>query len=192
MLLLLVTLSCLAAVKTQVEPCCMETQWSATRYDVHVYDDGTDVAADFYYDFTKRSTATQYYQTGSRVKANRVVTSDVKNAQYDIYPDGRCIKNIQKEFVLPNCIPKNSMHLGTSYVGEEASWLKSDTWVYTSGSANVTVGVTNPECILIFQGIVKKYHVRYMIEVLDKQVYFNGYEKGITDPTVFDVPLSCQ
>ncbi|XP_046352589.2 uncharacterized protein LOC124132632 isoform X2 [Haliotis rufescens] len=188
MLLLLVTLSCLAAVKAQGVPCCMEPQWSATMFNVRALSKGNSVSADFYYDFTNKATAIQYYQYGAtqRVKANRVVTSYEKNEQYNIDADGTCTKNVPTDVLLPNCIPDDSTDLGSSYIGTEASGLKSDTWLITIGSVNLTVGVTSANCVLTFQGIA--YTGGYPP---DTEAYFNGYKVGITDPAAFDIPLSC-
>ncbi|XP_071108255.1 uncharacterized protein [Haliotis cracherodii] len=188
MLLLLVTLSCLAAVKALGKPCCMERKWSATMFDVRALSKGYSITADFYYDFHNKATAIQYYQYGAtqRVKANRVVTSYKKNEQYNIDADGTCTKHVPTDVLLPNCIPDDSTDFDSSYIGTEASGLKSDTWHITIGSVNLTVGVTSTNCVLTYQGMV--YPGDFS---LDTNAYFNGYKVGITDPAAFDIPPSC-
>ncbi|XP_046352567.2 uncharacterized protein LOC124132611 isoform X2 [Haliotis rufescens] len=186
MLLLLVSLSCLAAINAQPTPCCIANQWSATMFDVSQPSQGNSITAEFYYDFNNEATATQYYKYGSpqRVKSNRVVISSSKRERYNIAADGTCTKVAHPNQLLPNCIIGERTYLGSSYVGTEASGLKTDTWFFSIDTLNYTVSYTNPDCILTFQGVVDTTQSHTV-------VYFNGYKAGITDPAAFAVPLSC-
>ncbi|XP_046551010.1 uncharacterized protein LOC124260742 [Haliotis rubra] len=187
MLLLLVTLSCLAAVKAQATPCCIGIGWSATAFDIRAQSQGNSIKADFYYDWNNRATAIQYYVDGSVQKSTRIVTSYEKNERYTIAADGTCTKDVPTDVLLPNCIPNDSADLGSSYIGTEGSGFKSANWLVTIGSVNLTLGVTDPECVLTFLGIFNEAAVPQ-----DTELYFNGRKTGITDPTAFDVPINCQ
>ncbi|XP_048248872.1 uncharacterized protein LOC124132635 [Haliotis rufescens] len=159
-------------------------------FDVSQPSQGNSITADFYYDFDRIATATQYYKDGSsqRVKSNRVVISYVKKTRYDIYADGTCSQTAAPYQFVPNCISGESTYLGSSYVGTKASGMKTDTWFYPFGPLNYTVSYTNPGCILTFQGVVDTAQS----PPVDTVVYFNGYIKGIKNPDAFGVPLSCQ
>ncbi|XP_071108259.1 uncharacterized protein [Haliotis cracherodii] len=186
MLLLLVTLSCLAAIKAEPTPCCITNEWSATMVDVNQPSQGNSITADFY-DFDSLATATQYYKYGSsqRVKSNRVVMSYSKTERYIIDADGTCTKVADRNTFLPICIPTVRTYLGSSYVGTEASGLATDTWFFSFNTLNYTMSYTNPGCVLTFWGVV-------YTQSLDIVLYFNGYKAGITDRAAFDIPVSCQ
>ncbi|XP_046564776.1 uncharacterized protein LOC124273539 isoform X3 [Haliotis rubra] len=186
MLLLLVTLSCLAAVKAQATPCCIGIAWSAKVFDVRAPFQGNNVNADFYYDWNNGATSIQYTVYGLITKSTRIVTSYQKNERYTILADGTCTKDAPTGVLLPNCIPNDSTDLGSSYIGIEGSGLKSDNWLMTIKSVNLTMGVTDPGCVLTYLGIFNQ-----AASPADTELYFNGYKTGITDPTAFDVPLSC-
>ncbi|XP_046551022.1 uncharacterized protein LOC124260753 isoform X3 [Haliotis rubra] len=186
MLLLLVTLSCLAAVKAQATPCCIGIAWSAKVFDVRAPFQGNNVNADFYYDWTNEATAIQYYVYGSVQKSTRIVTSYEKNERYTILADGTCTKDAPNDVLLPFCIPDGSTDLGSSYIGTEGSEMKSDNWLITIGSINLTVGVTDPDCVLTFLGTFN-----LGASPPDTKLYFNGYKTGTTDPDAFGVPLNC-
>ncbi|XP_067671688.1 uncharacterized protein [Haliotis asinina] len=152
MLPFLVTVVSLVAVKTQVKPCCIAAQWSATMMDVGALSQGNSVMADFYYDFTIRATAVQYYQPGSQVKANRVVTGK-QGLRYTINT-GSCTRMPTTDQMLPNGVPSENAYLGSSYLGTETGGLKTDTWRFQLGALNFTVSYANPGCIPAFQGKV--------------------------------------
>ncbi|XP_046352587.1 uncharacterized protein LOC124132629 [Haliotis rufescens] len=189
MLLLLVTLSCLAAVKAQATPCCMAAKWSATMSDVQAIANGNDISSDYYYDADNMATAIQYYEFGTpqRVLRNRVVTSYSKGIRYNIDADGTCTKEDITDTMIPNCIPNTATYLGSNYVGTEATGLKYDGWLIPLGSLNLTVSFTNPDCIPIIEGVVGTVSSSPVNLVL----FFNGYKAGITNPAAFDVPVSC-
>ncbi|XP_067687551.1 uncharacterized protein [Haliotis asinina] len=186
MLLLVVTLSCLAAVKGQSTPCCMANAWSAKVFDVRAPTQGNNINADFYYDWNNVATAIQYTLYGSTQKSTRIVTSYQKNERYTILADGTCTKDTPNDVLLPNCIPNDSTDLGSSYIGLEGSGLKSDNWFLTISSVNLTMGVTDPDCVLTYLGIFNQ-----AASPPDRELYFNGFKTGITDPEAFSVPLSC-
>ncbi|XP_067672656.1 uncharacterized protein [Haliotis asinina] len=188
MLLLVVTLSCLAAVKGQRISCTMDNKWSATMFDVRAPSQGYGVMADFYYDFMKGTTAIQYYQSESQVKARRVVTYYFQKVRYNIEADGTCTKVAITEKLLPNAIVGERTELGSSYIGADLLGLKSDNWFFPLGSQNVTVSFANPGCVLTFQGIVDTAKS----PTVETAFYFNNHKAGITDPSAFSVPSSCQ
>ncbi|XP_067687502.1 uncharacterized protein [Haliotis asinina] len=186
LLLLLITLSCLAVVKAQPTPCCMVNAWSAKVLDVRAPYQGNNIYADFYYDWINGVTGIQYTVYGLTQKSTRIVTSYQKNERYTILADGTCTKDVPNDVLLPNCIPSNSTDLGSSYIGAEGSGLKSDNWFLTISSVNLTMGVTDSDCVLTYLGIFNQAASRP-----DRELYFNGYEIGITDPDAFSVPINC-
>ncbi|XP_046564777.1 uncharacterized protein LOC124273539 isoform X4 [Haliotis rubra] len=151
LLLLLVTLSCLATVKAQPTPCCMETAWSAKVFDVRAPFQGNN------------------------------------NERYTILANGTCTKDVPIDVLLPKCIPNDSADIGSSYIGTESSGMKSNNWVVINGSINITMGVTDPDCVLTYLGVNNP-----AASPTDTELYFNGYKTGTTDPTAFDIPISCE
>ncbi|XP_046563098.1 uncharacterized protein LOC124271973 [Haliotis rubra] len=187
MLLLLVTVFSLAAVKAQVLPCCIDALWSATMIDVGALSQGNGVKADFYYDYNIRATAVQYYQPGSQVKADRVVTHYGKGLRYTINT-GSCVRMPNTDDMLPNCVPYESTYLGSSYIGTETNGLKTDTWFFRLGALNFTVSYANPGCVPTFRGKVDTVPS----PPVNTGVYFNGYVPQITDDAAFGIPAGCQ
>ncbi|XP_067673132.1 uncharacterized protein [Haliotis asinina] len=189
MLLLLVTLSCLAAVTAQGKPCCMGGKWSATMMDIQVIASGQDITSDYYYNGYEMVTAVQYYNFGmsGRVFRNRVVTDYGKRVRYYIAADGTCTKGNITETMLPNCVPVTSTYLGSSYIGAKTNGLKYDAWLIPLGSLNATVTYTNPECIPVAMAVVGKLS---SVSV-NRALFFSGYKLGIQNPSVFDVPITC-
>ncbi|XP_067687693.1 uncharacterized protein [Haliotis asinina] len=188
-LLLLVTLSCLAAVKGQPTPCCMQTAWSAKVFDPRGPYQGNNINADFYYDYDKAATAIQYTVYGTPVtqKSTKIVTAYLQNARYTITGNGTCTKDVPTDVLLPKCIPNDSEDIGSSYIGIQASGMKSNNWVVVKDSINITMSVTDPDCVLTYLGITNPAD-----SPTDTELYFNGFKTGITDPDAFDVPISCQ
>ncbi|XP_046563097.1 uncharacterized protein LOC124271972 [Haliotis rubra] len=188
MLLLLVSASCLAAASAQRISCTMDNKWSATMFDIRATSQGYGIMADFYYDFMKGTTAIQYYQSDSQVKARKVVTSYFTKERYNIEADGTCTKVAITEKLLPNAVVGERTELGSSYIGASLGGLKSDNWFFPLGTQNVTVSFAYPGCVLTFQGIVDTAK-----SPPEKTAfYFNKHTAGITDPSAFSVPSSCQ
>ncbi|XP_046551019.1 uncharacterized protein LOC124260752 [Haliotis rubra] len=187
LLLLLVILSCLATVKAQPTPCCMETAWSAKVFDVRAPFQGNNINADFYYDYDKAATAIQYTVYGLIAKSTKIVTAYLKNERYTILANGTCTKDVPIDVLLPKCIPNDSADIGSSYIGTESSGMKSNNWVVINGSINITMGVTDPDCVLTYLGVNNP-----AASPTDTELYFNGYKTGTTDPTAFDIPISCE
>ncbi|XP_046563099.1 uncharacterized protein LOC124271975 [Haliotis rubra] len=189
-LLLLVTLSCLAAVTAHGTFCCMSGTWSATMSDIQVIASGQHITSDYYYDSYHLTVAIQYYDFGTstrkRVFRNRVVTDYAKRVRYYIAADGTCTKGNITETMLPNCIPVTSTYLGTSYIGTKKNGVKYDSWQIALAGLNATVSYTNPDCILVGMAVVGTPTVP-----VNQALFFSGYKLGIQNPSVFDVPISC-
>ncbi|XP_048248462.1 uncharacterized protein LOC124132631 [Haliotis rufescens] len=190
MLLVLVTLSCLVAVQAQTLPCCMmDKQWSATMIDAQIMVKGNNVTSDFFYDGVNSSISIQYYEFGNtrRVRLNKTVTLYSKKVRYNISPDGNCTKKNITDLMLPYCIPDTALYRGSSYLGDEGSMLKIDGWHFPLGSLNITMSVSDYDCVPIIAGVAGMSDYSPFNTLL----YFNGHKAGITDPTAFDVPSNC-
>ncbi|XP_046352593.2 uncharacterized protein LOC124132636 [Haliotis rufescens] len=188
MLLLLVSLSCLAAVKAQLR-CCTASQWSATMVDAQTMANGNNVSSDIFYDDVNSTIAILYYEFGNkqRVSLNTVVTAYSKKVRYNISPDGQCTKENITDIMMHNCIPETAIYRGSSFVGDQWAMLRTSGWHFPIGSLNITISVTDYDCVPVFMSVVGISSSSQVNTLL----YFNGHKAGITDPTAFDVPSNC-
>ncbi|KAL5019228.1 hypothetical protein ScPMuIL_004950 [Solemya velum] len=192
--ILAISLSGSLAVKTSA--CCTATEWEAVVLQVGgTVRNGSASALDGYFDLLydfdmKRITRIQHPVDKA---AYRTITDYNTRKTYIITAGATGLSCSSHdlsagETMTPNCIPANSTHMGTHYLGASADAVLVNSWRFIiPGGLTLEITVTEDDCTPVLDS---SFYTATGIASVTTRFYTN-FKKGISDIAMTQIPSQC-